>query len=105
MYQFQGQIGTKEEENVDLEVHQIWRYFGFNVTREDLETDWEARQAKAKAEAASVSRGRAAATARTQRAHRKSDFGAERRKEKCAPRARCTHCIGECEEGGWWRES
>ncbi|RPD55220.1 iron uptake cluster protein [Lentinus tigrinus ALCF2SS1-6] len=42
VYQFQGMVGTKEEQQPDLDVHLIWRYYGFNVEREDLETDFEA---------------------------------------------------------------
>ncbi|KAI0708726.1 iron uptake cluster protein [Cerioporus squamosus] len=43
VYQFQGMIGTKEQEQVDLDVHLIWRYFGYQVEREDLVPDFEAR--------------------------------------------------------------
>ncbi|KAI0824370.1 FAD/NAD-P-binding domain-containing protein [Trametes gibbosa] len=39
VYQFQGMIGTRDKEPADLDVHLIWRYFGYNVTREDLERD------------------------------------------------------------------
>ena len=42
VYQFQGVIGTKEQESPDLDVHLIWRYYGYAVSREDLETDIEA---------------------------------------------------------------
>ncbi len=37
-------IGTKEQEQVDLDVHLIWRYFGYQVEREDLVPDFEARR-------------------------------------------------------------
>ena len=36
VYQFQGVIGTKEQESPDLDVHLIWRYYGYAVSREDL---------------------------------------------------------------------
>ncbi|KAH9847730.1 FAD/NAD-P-binding domain-containing protein [Lenzites betulinus] len=39
VYQFQGMIGTRDKEPADLDVHLIWRYFGYNVSREDLERD------------------------------------------------------------------
>ncbi|TBU25248.1 iron uptake cluster protein [Dichomitus squalens] len=42
VYQFQGVIGTKEQEPPDLDVHLIWRYYGYHVSREDLEADFEA---------------------------------------------------------------
>ncbi|KAI0738290.1 iron uptake cluster protein [Daedaleopsis nitida] len=42
VYQFQGVIGTRDQEQADLDVHLIWRYFGFRYAREDLETDPEA---------------------------------------------------------------
>ena len=35
-------IGTKDEQQPDLDVHLIWRYFGYHVEREDLENDFEA---------------------------------------------------------------
>ncbi|RDX46369.1 iron uptake cluster protein [Lentinus brumalis] len=44
VYQYQGMIGTKEQEQVDLDVHLIWRYFGYQVEREDLVPDFEARR-------------------------------------------------------------
>ena len=38
MYQFQGVIGTRDAEQADLDVHLIWRYFGYQVERADLES-------------------------------------------------------------------
>lgn len=50
MYQFQGMVGTKEQEQPDLDVHLIWRYFGYQVEREDLVPDFdEARTLRADA--------------------------------------------------------
>ena len=37
VYEFQGVIGTRDQEPEDLDVHLIWRYFGYEVEREDLE--------------------------------------------------------------------
>ncbi|KAI0773064.1 hypothetical protein BD413DRAFT_538824 [Trametes elegans] len=37
VYQFQGMIGVRDKEPADLDVHLIWRYFGHDVSREDLE--------------------------------------------------------------------
>ena len=37
VYQFQGVIGTRDQELEDLDVHLIWRYFGYEIEREDLE--------------------------------------------------------------------
>ena len=37
MYKFQGVIGTRDQGPEDLDVHLIWRYFGYEVEREDLE--------------------------------------------------------------------
>ncbi|OSC99602.1 FAD/NAD(P)-binding domain-containing protein [Trametes coccinea BRFM310] len=49
VYQFQGMIGTRDKEPADLDVHLIWRYFGHQVEREDLEHDPEAAPAPAAA--------------------------------------------------------
>ncbi|KAI0367108.1 FAD/NAD(P)-binding domain-containing protein [Pilatotrama ljubarskyi] len=43
VYQFQGMIGTRDKEPADLDVHLIWRYFGHNVDREDLEREGESQ--------------------------------------------------------------
>ncbi|KAI0704668.1 iron uptake cluster protein [Earliella scabrosa] len=43
VYQFQGVIGTRDQEQADLDVHLIWRYFGYQYERADLERDPEAR--------------------------------------------------------------
>ena len=37
VYEFQGVVGTRDQEPEDLDVHLIWRYFGYEVEREDLE--------------------------------------------------------------------
>ena len=37
VYEFQGVIGTRDQEPEDLDVHLIWRYFGYEIEREDLE--------------------------------------------------------------------
>ena len=37
MYEFRGVVGTRDQEPEDLDVHLIWRYFGYDVKREDLE--------------------------------------------------------------------
>ena len=42
VYQFQGVIGTKDLESLDLDAHLIWRYYGYQYSREDLENDPEA---------------------------------------------------------------
>ncbi|KAI1793690.1 iron uptake cluster protein [Ganoderma leucocontextum] len=42
VYQFQGVIGTKDVEALDLDAHLIWRYYGYQYSREDIETDPEA---------------------------------------------------------------
>ncbi|KAM5545753.1 hypothetical protein V8D89_000791 [Ganoderma adspersum] len=42
VYQFQGVIGTKDVESLDLDAHLIWRYYGYQYSREDLENDPEA---------------------------------------------------------------
>ena len=55
VYQFQGMIGTKDEQQPDLDVHLIWRYFGYHVEREDLETDFEAAPEPERVAAGSVS--------------------------------------------------
>ncbi|KAI9060789.1 iron uptake cluster protein [Trametes sanguinea] len=52
VYQFQGMIGTRDKEPADLDVHLIWRYFGHQVEREDLERDSEAGPATSPATAA-----------------------------------------------------
>ncbi len=49
VYQFQGMIGIRDKEPADLDVHLIWRYFGHNVTREDLEVDQDFGATEAKA--------------------------------------------------------
>ena len=35
-------IGTRDKEPADLDVHLVWRYFGYQVDREDIEVDFEA---------------------------------------------------------------
>ena len=50
MYQFQGVIGIRDKEPADLDVHLIWRYFGYNVTREDLERQGDAPAAPVSAQ-------------------------------------------------------
>ncbi len=45
VYQFQGVIGTRDAEQADLDVHLIWRYYGYQYERADLETDPEAPRA------------------------------------------------------------
>ncbi|KAI0668115.1 FAD/NAD-P-binding domain-containing protein [Trametes maxima] len=57
VYQYQGMIGTRDKEPADLDVHLIWRYFGHNVERGDLDLDPEqerATRAVVRAEATSV---------------------------------------------------
>ncbi|KAH9945201.1 iron uptake cluster protein [Epithele typhae] len=39
VYQYQGVIGTRDEEQDDLDIHIMWRYFGYEVERGDLDTD------------------------------------------------------------------
>ena len=41
MYDFRGVIGTRDQEPEDLDVHLIWRYFGYDVERVDLENHVE----------------------------------------------------------------
>ncbi|KAH9940051.1 uncharacterized protein BXZ73DRAFT_99045 [Epithele typhae] len=39
LYQHQGVIGTRDQEQANLDTHMMWRYFGYEVKRGDLEVD------------------------------------------------------------------
>ncbi|KAH9914403.1 FAD/NAD-P-binding domain-containing protein [Epithele typhae] len=39
VYQYQGVIGTRDQEQADLDIHMMWHYFGYEVERGDLDAD------------------------------------------------------------------